>query len=159
MGFNAMRCTWWRTRGPLRDRIEIVAGRTEDSLAALEASLGAAAERFRKVVSTSVPPDSDVLVASGGDDSLVDLEQRRGWHFPLPGSSVDSADEAIAALDELRAAGADYLVVPLELPCGLPAVERFLELARERFRVIGRDRSCVAYLLTEPDRGPFRPRA
>ncbi len=159
MGFAAVRCTWWRPRGQLRDRIEVVAGRDEHSLDALDASLGAPAERLRAIVATSVPPDSDVLVASGEDGSLLELEQRRGWHFPQPGSKFGSAEEAVAALERLREAGADYLVVPVELPSGLPSGTRFFELARERFRVIRRDRSCVIYVLTEPDRGQFRPPA
>jgi tRNA (mo5U34)-methyltransferase len=159
MGFAAARCTWWRPRGALRDRIEIVAGRDEHSLDALDASRGEGAERVRAIVATSVPPNTDVLVASGDDDALLDLEQRRGWRFPQTGPAPASAEDALAQLESLRAAGADYLAVPLELPGGLDSIPGFMELARARFSVTARDRSCVIFALTEPDRGVFQPPA
>jgi SAM-dependent methyltransferase len=156
MGFGAVRCTWWRPRASVRDRIEIVAGRDPRSLDALDASLGEGVERVRAIVATSVPPNADVLVASGGDDALIELEQRRGWHFPQ-GAAPVSAEHAIGQLERLREAGADYFVVPLERPSGLESHEGFMELARSRFQVIARDHACVIFALTEADRGPFRP--
>lgn len=155
MGFESMRCTWWRPRGPLRDRIEIVAGRDAHSLDALDASRGEGTERVRTIVATSVPPDTDVLVVSGYDDSLLELEQRRGWRFPRSGPLPEPAEKAIAELERMRAAGADYLVVPGERQDEL-ARTGFMDLARSRFRVVRRDESCVIFALIEADRGHFR---
>jgi hypothetical protein len=65
-----------------------------------------------------VPEGATVLVISEGVDEVLDLRNRRGWHFPqgddgdyLRWRPVDS-DEAIARLEALRSQGAAYLVVP-----------------------------------------------
>jgi hypothetical protein len=74
--------------------------------------------RIRETVQHSVPPGATVLVISKGDGSLLDLEGRRGWHFPQTDRGAyagyhpaDSA-EAIAHLEGLRAKGANYLLIP-----------------------------------------------
>jgi glycosyltransferase involved in cell wall biosynthesis len=38
--------------------------------------------RIREVVRTTLPPDARVLVVSKGDDDLLKLDGREGWHFP-----------------------------------------------------------------------------
>src|SRR5262245_15458727 len=65
-----------------------------------------------------VPPGSVVLVASKGDESLVQLDGYRAWHFPQTDTGVyaghhpaDSA-AAIAHLRDLQSCGAQYLVFP-----------------------------------------------
>jgi hypothetical protein len=70
------------------------------------------------MVSATIPIGSTVAVISRGDDRLVDLIGRTAWHFPRAKSGVyaghhpaDSA-EAISHLDQLRAAGAEFLVIP-----------------------------------------------
>jgi len=64
------------------------------------------------------PEGATVLVVSKGDDELLRLERRRGWHFPQVAGGVwaghhpgDSAT-AIAQLEELRARGADFIFFP-----------------------------------------------
>ena len=75
-------------------------------------------ERVREAVAREIPVGASVLVVSRGDRELVDLGPRVAAHFPqdptggyLGHHPGDSAD-AIARLEELRAAGAEYLVVP-----------------------------------------------
>ena len=74
--------------------------------------------RIREVVATELPPGSSVLVVSRGDDELIDFDGRNGMHFPqrsdgvyAGGHPADDA-QAIAQLEELRAKGAHYLVIP-----------------------------------------------
>src|SRR5262249_18274935 len=39
-------------------------------------------DRIRAVVDATVPPGAKVLVVSRGDDELLELDGRDGWHFP-----------------------------------------------------------------------------
>ncbi len=75
-------------------------------------------ERVRASVAAAVPRGAEVLVVSRGDRELVELDGRRGAHFPQDESGRylghhprDGAD-AVARLEALRVAGAEYLVVP-----------------------------------------------
>lgn len=74
--------------------------------------------RVRDLVARTVPAGATVLVASRGDDEIVKIEDRNGWHFPQdehgiwPGFYPADSEEAIAHLEDLRARGAEYLVLP-----------------------------------------------
>jgi glycosyltransferase involved in cell wall biosynthesis len=63
-----------------------------------------------------VPSDAAVMVVSGGDPELLKL-YRPAWHFPQapdggPGEPLGDSSEAIAQLEELRAKGGRFLLVP-----------------------------------------------
>jgi hypothetical protein len=75
-------------------------------------------DRIRSAVSSVLPDSCTVAVVSKGDDDLLDLDERTAWHFPRNGEGkyighhpYDSR-EAIGYLEELRAEGADYLLLP-----------------------------------------------
>ena len=79
-------------------------------------------ERVKKrvwaAVRGAVAPDATVLVVSRGDDELLEFDGRRGWHFPRSDTGeyaghhpADSA-EAISHLEDLRAQGAGFFVIP-----------------------------------------------
>jgi GT2 family glycosyltransferase len=75
-------------------------------------------EHLREAVRATVPDDASVLVVSRGDEALLELDGRDAHHFPQAADGAwaghhpaDSA-EAIGHLEELRDAGARYLVVP-----------------------------------------------
>jgi hypothetical protein len=83
-----------------------------------EAAMQAANARVREVVHGVVPAGATVLVVSRGDEDIVTLVGRQGWHFPRDDHGVwqghypnDSA-EAIAQVEDLRAQGAGYIVFP-----------------------------------------------
>jgi hypothetical protein len=77
-------------------------------------------DRIRAHVRATVPEGGRVLVISRGDDALLRLERRQGEHFPqtptglYAGHYPADGEEAVAHLEELRAAGAEYLVIPAE---------------------------------------------
>ena len=75
-------------------------------------------EEVRRVVQNATPIGARIVVASRGDDDLVTLADREGWHFPQEADGVyaghypaDSA-EAITRVEALRARGAEFLLLP-----------------------------------------------
>jgi GT2 family glycosyltransferase len=74
--------------------------------------------RVREAAERTLPCDATVLVVSRGDDALLDLGTRRGWHFPqtedgvYAGHHPGTSSDAIAALRALRERGAEYLLIP-----------------------------------------------
>ena len=68
-------------------------------------------DRVRAQIRATVPEGSRVLVITRGDEALLRLERRRGEHFPqtptglYAGHYPSDGDEAVAHLEELRAAG------------------------------------------------------
>jgi hypothetical protein len=103
-----------------------------------------------------VPPGSRVLVASRGDEGLVELTGREAWHFPqledgtYAGHYPADDREAIAHLEELRERGADYLVLPATSLWWLDHYEGFRRHL-ERYRRPSEDRdTAVIYELSEP---------
>jgi GT2 family glycosyltransferase len=106
----------------LQRRLEGAAGSGSGSSSGFTASrrLGyrRLVERIRESVEANVPPGAAVLVVSRGDRELVQLDGIEGQHFPQdPGGHYrghhprDGAD-AVEQLEQLRGAGAQYLVLP-----------------------------------------------
>jgi glycosyltransferase involved in cell wall biosynthesis len=79
-----------------------------------------AVERVRAQVRATVPEGGRVLVVSRGEEALLRLGRREAGHFPqsptgfYAGHYPADGAEAVAHLEELRAAGAQYLVIPSE---------------------------------------------
>ena len=72
----------------------------------------------RRSVETLTPPGSRILVVSRGDARLVVFSDRVGSHFPqekdgaYAGYHPADSEWAIAHLQELQEAGAEYLLFP-----------------------------------------------
>jgi hypothetical protein len=77
-------------------------------------------DRVRAQVRATVPEGSSVLVITRGDDALLRLDRREAAHFPqtptglYAGHYPSDGREAVEHLEELQAAGAEYLVIPAE---------------------------------------------
>jgi hypothetical protein len=106
-------------------------------------------DRVRRLAEATLPAKARVLVATYGDPAMLQLGDRQTEPFPrsAPGISADYTDvsdvDAIAQLDALRAAGAEYLVVPGPAQPWLtnhPRLERHLD---ERYDAIARERGVV----------------
>ena len=71
----------------------------------------------RSLVTQAVPEDAVVLVVSHGDEALLSLDGRTGWHFPRDdeggyGHNPGDGTEAIRSLEALRSEGATHIVFP-----------------------------------------------
>jgi len=113
------------------------------------------ADRIYEIVQLAVPPDATVVVVSKGDDDLLKLDGRRGWHFPrmengqYAGSyPVDSA-EAIAHLEALRVQGANFLLFPNTAFWWLGYYGDFHRHLDEHYQRIWSDKSSIIYQLDE----------
>ena len=75
-------------------------------------------DAIRQVVMNTVPVGSTVAMASRGDPELLKIAERSIWHFPrnergeFSGFYPATGAEAVNAVKELSAAGAQYLVFP-----------------------------------------------
>jgi hypothetical protein len=83
-----------------------------------EAEYADLVERIRAVIAASLPPGSSLLVVSKGDAALLEIPGMTALHFPQDGAGgyaghhpLDSA-AATAELEQMRRAGAEYLVIP-----------------------------------------------
>jgi GT2 family glycosyltransferase len=113
-------------------------------------------ERIRSAVATTIPSGATVLVVSRGDRNLVDLDGLDGQHFPQDprggyvGHHPRDSEEAVAHLEELRAAGAEYLVVPSTALWWLEHYAAFAAHLRHRYARTDAE-GCAIFCL-QPDR-------
>ena len=105
----------------------------------------------KSAVAAHVPAGARVLVVSGGDESLVALDGREGWHFPRTpegwhaGSHPADGSEAVRHLESLRASGAGWLVVPAHAGWWLHQYPEFGEHLRRSYDVAHGGDACVLY--------------
>jgi ATP-binding cassette subfamily B protein len=99
----------------------------------------ALAERVTDAVREHVPRGSTVLVASRGDEQLVNLSDHRALHFPqdddgtYAGHHPADDEEAIAQLERMREGGAKYLVLPANSMWWLEHYEGFRRHLEDRY--------------------------
>ncbi|HXS48216.1 MAG TPA: glycosyltransferase family 2 protein [Solirubrobacterales bacterium] len=109
-------------------------------------------EQVREAVAREVPIGASVLVVSRGDRELVDLGPRVCSHFPQDsvggylGHHPGDSAEAIARLEELRAAGAEYLVLPATSSWWLDHYAGFASHLRRRYPATESD-ACTIFEL------------
>jgi hypothetical protein len=109
---------------------------------------------INQVASKVVPEGSRVMVVSRGDPAFLDLRGREGWHFPraadggYAGHHPASGAEAIAHLEELRARGGDYLLLPESSFWWLDYYEDFAAHLANRYERVWSDETVVIVRLT-----------
>ena len=110
--------------------------------------------RIREVVRAAVPTHAIALVASGGADDLLTIDVREAWHFPQSDRGVHDAGKAVdgdalvAHLDELRARGAQYLVLPAPTMWWLNRFTTLRSHLDQRADLVARrDDVCVIFAL------------
>jgi GT2 family glycosyltransferase len=111
-------------------------------------------ERVRAVIDAVVPAHATVVVVSRGDDALLELGARTGWHFPqerdgtFAGRHPADSDEAIALLEQLRDRGAAYFVIPETDAWLLDHYDAFARHLAERYETLTRaGASCRVFRL------------
>jgi hypothetical protein len=143
-------------------------GRGIQGRAAVNDEYGRLQSRIRAIVETLVPEQATVLVVSRGDDELLEFDGPQGLHFPQAATGgyagyhpADSA-AAISHLEELRAAGADHLVLPSTTFWWLDHYGLLADHLQEHYRAIVEHDDCLVFSLSEravAGAGGFRPAA
>jgi glycosyltransferase involved in cell wall biosynthesis len=112
----------------------------------------------RAVVERLLPRDATVVVVSKGDDELVRLGSRRGWHFPQTPNRVYAGHypahgrSAISHLEDLRKQGAQFLVFPSTAFWWLVYYTELNDhLEKSYRRIYGDDRICIIFELKSPN--------
>jgi len=113
-----------------------------------QAMLHQVARTVRRVI----PEDARLAVVDKCDPTVLHLTRRRGWHFPDPrlmpdGYPADSAG-AIEHLEQLRARGAAYLVLPSGAFWWLEHYQQFGRHLEGRYRKRWADERCAIYDLS-----------
>ncbi len=113
-------------------------------------------DQVTSMVTAVVPPSETVLMVSKGDENMLTLGSRKGWHFPrqedgrYAGYYPTDSEDAVRQLEDLRKRGAGYIVFPATSLWWLdhyPELNRHLE---HRYRCMVRDDDvCAIYELTE----------
>lgn len=107
----------------------------------------------REAVASNLPAESVVLVVSRGDEELLGLDGRQGWHFPRtddgghPGHNPPDSGWAISHLEQLRAKGAEYLLIPRTELWWLDHYAGFASHLERRYRIVARDDVCTIFSL------------
>jgi tRNA (mo5U34)-methyltransferase len=156
MGFTEVRPDRWRRRRGQRmanrEELRIVAARTPEALADYDRAM--AAPSPAREAAQEAPAGAVVLVATGGDERLLELGDRRAWHYPQAGNGgwlgkdLVSGGQAVRQLTLLGAEGADYLLLP---PEAVDLPRRFPELGthlRERATLVAETAGCALYALS-----------
>jgi GT2 family glycosyltransferase len=97
------------------------------------------ADRVCAAIAEAVPAGSAVLVVSRGDRELLRVVEREARHFPQDpdggylGYHPRDSEDAIARLEDLRARGAGYLVLPSISYWWLEHYQGFAEHLRRRY--------------------------
>jgi hypothetical protein len=115
--------------------------------------------RVKALVRTLVPVGSVLAVASRGDESLVDLDGRIGWHYPRSadgrwaGYHPQDSAAAVAHLEELHRHGARFVLFPATARWWLDhyaGLRRHLETSGRL--VLDREDTCTLFALDHFDR-------
>jgi hypothetical protein len=120
---------------------------------------GTLAQGLQHAVEWVAPPEATVLVVSKGDDGLLDLPERRGWHFPQGkdgeycGYYPATSAEAIAHLEELRSIGAGFFALPRPAFWWLDYYGGLRRHLASNYSMVWRDDRCIIYALTS-EAGP-----
>jgi GT2 family glycosyltransferase len=113
---------------------------------------------IRSAVAAAVPKGSTIAVINKGDVELLKLEGQRGWHFPrqedgqYAGHYPAAGVEAVEHLEELRAKGCEYLVLPRTALWWLEHYPDFAQHLRIQYgRVEVENDSCLIFDLAGRD--------
>ncbi len=114
----------------------------------------ASTRRIAELVAERLPGEATIAVISRGDQRLLEVSGAAARHFPESAPGVwagyhpgDSA-EAVAALEEMRAGGIDYLLVPEASLWWLDHYEGFRAHLESNYSEVVRDeKACVIFSL------------
>ena len=108
--------------------------------------------RIRKTAARKLPTGSTVLVVTKGDDRLLELDGRTGWHFPqdgagaYPGYPAANSILAIVQMEGLRSKGAQFLLFPESASWWLNHYSELGSYLERHYRgVVCDEKACVIF--------------
>jgi hypothetical protein len=114
-------------------------------------------ERLRETANAVLPRNATVLVVSRGDDELLRIGPRRAMHFPqdefgsYPGYHPEDSGAAIAALEDMRARGGEYLLLPSTAFWWLDYYEELREHLERHYPPVLEGDDCMIFELAPTD--------
>lgn len=114
-------------------------------------------QRIRRIARCTLPDHSTILVISKGDDCLLDLDCGPAWHFPqladgrYAGHYPATSHEAITHLEELRARGGSFLLIPASSLWWLEHYRTFHEHLETRYHFLVHQQESCAIVALQPD--------
>jgi hypothetical protein len=117
-------------------------------------------QRIKAIVAANVPARQTVAVISKGDDDLLDLAGRQGWHFPraqngsYAGYHPAHDAEAISQLAAVKAEGAQFLIIPAHSFWWLDYYKGFGQYLDSHYGRMYSDEDCLIYRLVSPQHPP-----
>ena len=128
----------------MEDRVKVAKGYV---------NYGDLVDEVTSMVTAVVPSSETVLVVTKGDDDLLRLGSRQGWHFPrwadgrYAGSYPADGSDAIDQLEKLRELGAGYIVFPATSLWWLDHYPDFSRHLESRYECLLKDDICEIYSL------------
>jgi len=110
-------------------------------------------EGVRETANSMIPRNATVVVVSRGDEELLRIGPRRALHFPqdefgrYAGYHPQDSEAAIAALEEMRARGAEYLLLPSTSFWWLDYYEGLRRHLDEHYPAIASTDDCMVFEL------------
>ena len=108
-------------------------------------------DEVREVANAMIPRNATVLVVSRGDEELLRIGPRRALHFPqdefgrYAGYHPEDSDAAIAALEEMRTRGGEYLLLPSTSFWWLDYYEGLRKHLDEHYPAIASTDDCLLF--------------
>jgi hypothetical protein len=108
-------------------------------------------EQLRGTADDAIPRNATVLVVSRGDDELLRIGPRRALHFPqdefgrYAGYHPEDSDTAIAALEGMRARGAEFLLLPSTCFWWLDYYEGFRTHLEDHYERLAAGEDCMVF--------------
>jgi len=110
-------------------------------------------EGVRETANSMIPRNATVAVVSRGDEELLRIGPRRALHFPqdefgrYAGYHPQDSEAAIAALEEMRARGGEYLLLPSTSFWWLDYYEGLRRHLDEHYPAIASTDDCMVFEL------------
>jgi hypothetical protein len=111
-------------------------------------------QRIREIVADTLPAGATVLIVSKGDEELLRIEGHSARHFPAAddgswaGHHPSDSEEAVAALEAMRAAGGEFIVFPRTGMWWLEHYPGLTEHLEQRYEAVVREAdTCVIFAL------------
>lgn len=118
-------------------------------------------KEIHRLAMKALPRRATVLVASKGDDNLLKLAGRTGWHFPRNENGVYAghypadSNQAIQWLEQWRAKGAGYFLLPSAAFWWLEHYREFRRHLEENCRqLVRKEGVCAIYQLARKPNAP-----